>query len=758
MSTPIPTPAPTPAPAAGPALPSTTDLLRALRAPLVGLAVTFGAAVVLVLLVLAASGLDADDGGLDVQEIGVLLGMPVQLVGMALFGKLRLAEDSGIGASFLALPLTLTATYLYVTARVARTAAVAADNAGRAVLAAAVGLVTAAVLTPVAWGAAMRDDGSSIHTAGLTLFFGTWVFTAVAVLAGSRRGAGLGRPAWISTEYAEAARLWLQHVVVWIVLAAPVIALAVALNEGSWFVVLLPVWIGTLGLDSYAIGHLGGVSLFSETAHAWDFGAGWAVAFLLGAAVLTVATSVAWTIRRDHRPEWLANPASWCVLPAVYFGGALLVFLVPTITVGGGFEGLGASVSLRPSPLVLLSVAVFGLVTEALSRSLGTAIADRLSPALVTRLRGTPVAPVTAAVPVPALAPGVPVAPGGAPVPVAPRAPLSPEERARWIRLGIAAGVLVALVGGAWIAISVVNSSQYSAKATAEKYLDALAAGDLEKALDLAPVDTGEARNTLLTEEIYEAADGTITGYEIVDESSFGGMVTFTVRFEGLDGESDEGSLTLEKDGKTGVFFDNWVIGEGGLAGRVTLDLPDASGTLAVNGVEAGETRNGDYWLFPGSYQFNPYDGSRWVTAGEETTVVEPDSYGGYVNNADLEPSEEFRSAVEEQLTAYLEKCLAATTIDPEDCPNETYAYGEEQRKVVWKLAKAPEISYDGFDGTFPADLSVTSGEASVTYEYDASYGYGAKDWTPEEDTASLYLNLVVRLDGDELVAEFSDY
>lgn len=65
-----------------------------------------------------------------------------------------------------------------------------------------------------------------------------------------------------------------------------------------------------------------------------------------------------------------------------------------------------------------------------------------------------------------------------------------------------------------------------------------------------------------------------------------------------------------------------------------------------------------------------------------------------------------------------------------------------------------PTVSWDGFDGTFPADLySDADGEAIATYEYDESYGYGRPKWVEETEEATLYVSATVDIvDGEPQV------
>lgn len=737
-------------PMQAPALPSPVEVMRGLRAPLIGLAVTFGVAIVMVVLIALASAVDSsEESGVDsstIQAIGVLLAMPFQLVSMALLGQLHIDDSSGIGTAFFAPPLGLTAIYLYVTARTARRSVTATDDLTRGILAATIGLVTAAVITPVAWGAAMRDEGTTMHAASVSLFFGVWALTGAAAFIGSRRGAGKPRPAWISTEYAEAIRLWLHQMIVWIVIAAPLLVIA-GFDKGLWLVLLIPLWVFTVGLDTYAVSHLGSVGIAGGNAYAWDFDAWWAVVMLSGAVLLTVLTATTWHLRRDQRSEWLARPESWLVVPSVFAGGGVLVWLVPRVTAGGGIGDFSASVAFGPSPLAIVFLSLFGLVVEFLSRTVAATLAGLAPAGLVARLRGAPVEQPHAT---------SEETPGQVTGPTRP--PLTDAERRQWKRIGIGVGVAVILVGGTAVTISAINSSRYSAEAEAKNYLDAVVKGDLSQALEIAPVDD-EAKSDLLTGSVYKAAENKISSYEIKDTETFGNVTTVTVELKGTDGESVETDLRLKQDGKTAGIFNNWKVTDGGLAKRVTLELPDGSTGISIDGVTTEAKADGDYWLFPGTYLFNPFEGNPWLSpSGDGATTVEIDSYGGYIEIPDAEPSESFRAAVDQQLADLLKPCMAAKTVDPAGCPNRGYSMGDKARKVVWTLTTSPTIDYSSFDGTFPADLSVDSGEAALTYEYDASYGFGPQDWTRETDTASLYLSLKVNLVDDKVVAEFDTY
>lgn len=731
--------------------PTGAQVLRALRAPVVGYAWLIAAAVLTtVLIVLAANvGSTGDETGVesdDTNGIGVLVGMPFQIAAMALFGSLHFTSD-GVGVSLFLPPLILTASFVLGTARAAARGEVVPATGTRALLAAAAGLGVAIVVTPLTWVLAMRQDGVALHAASVSLFFGSWALTGLAVYAGAYRAAGAARPSWIPTDYAAAGAVWTRSVLAWIAVALPVLVVVVGVREALWLSLVVPVWGATAALYAYSLGHLGAVTLAGENLNAWDFDASWTIVMILGALALGLLTSIAWHLRRDTRAESLAAPGSWAVLPAVYAAGGLAIWLLPTVVLGGGVGGAFGSVTLQPAFWVLFVLVAWGAVVELASRSVAPSLVEALPPRLVAVLRGPrrsgPGTTTTTGL--------AGDADGATPTPVASR-PLTPEERARYKRAGIVgAAVLTALVAG-WVTISVVNSQVYGPEGQARAYLDALVAADLEEALDLAPVGR-EADDDLLTAAIYRAAENRITGYEIGDVETSDGTVSVQVRLAGL-GEDVETELFLEKDGRTAGVFDKWRVVDGGLAAAVSVTMPENGDSLAVNGIDV-ERVEGDVWLLPGDYAIDPYAGNRWLESTTDQVTVSPGSDFSFLELPEATASDEFVTEVQRQVDAYLSTCMAAVELEPAGCPNSTYG-GSEVRNVTWTLQSAPVPDFESFDGTFPADLGYgESGRATVTYELDESYGFGAPDWQPQTEDLDLYLTSVTVTEEDgELVVD----
>jgi hypothetical protein len=251
-----------------------------------------------------------------------------------------------------------------------------------------------------------------------------------------------------------------------------------------------------------------------------------------------------------------------------------------------------------------------------------------------------------------------------------------------------------------------------------------------------------------------------VTGYQVVDVEQVGNTASVTVELEGLE-EGAETTLTLERTGSQKVLFDRWEVVEGGLARELYVSVPEGTESLSVNGTVIDAPSEGGevvFWALPGTYTVNPFAGSRWVTADEASTVVSAEQYSSaYAESPEPQPSDEFWTEVDAAMDTYLEGCMASTELEPDDCPQSTYAWYDDIRNVEWELLSRPELSASYWDGTFPVDLSTdVEGEARVTYEgRDRFFSDG---WEAEKETTTLYLDAQVDLVGDELDVSFSSY
>jgi hypothetical protein len=733
-------------------VPDAWTVLRSAVAPLLGYAIALGAALVLMVLVVVAIALqeggsvDSDPtSDIDIEAISTLIGMPFQVTGMALGGSLGLG-DADFRIALYAPPLLVTAVFAIAVFQLSKRAERIRPSTSpteRTIVALSGALITALTVTLLTRLLAMRSDGVAMHAATVGLFFGALAVAGAAALAGRQTAHGTWWPQWIPSDARRAAHLVTQHVIVWTAVATPVAAVWLLVESGPEAALYAVVWGPTVAFGAFALGHGGAVTLLGDSDFAW--GLGWAPGVILPllAIGLALIASIAWHLRRGGDRAWLAQPASWVYLPVAYALGGLIVCLLSTVGLSGALYGVGGGASFHGAYWLIAVLAVWGAAIEALSRYGAPALARAIPRPVAQRLAKGPAHVVSP------------------PVPPTQRIPMSPSDRARVKRALIVTGVLGGLGLVAIVAATLIGSAAFSPEKEAEKYLDALVAGNAEEALALAPVDEDEASTALLTNEIFRAAEKRVTGYDITSVETDGDVATITADLHGVDDGRDV-TLHLAADGHTAVFFRDWKIDEGGLARRLTISMPESSTSLVANGasIDIAGGDDADFWALPGTYAFDPYGENRWLEPTAARTVVPPsESWGNYVEIETPEPSAELRDVVSSALEKWLDGCMAATTLDPANCPQDAIGYGEKARKITWTLTTTPTVSWDSFDGTFPVELSPdTTGSARVSYEYDASYGFGAPDWTTQTEDDDLYVEARVDLVDGEPHVTFQDY
>ena len=314
----------------------------------------------------------------------------------------------------------------------------------------------------------------------------------------------------------------------------------------------------------------------------------------------------------------------------------------------------------------------------------------------------------------------------------------------RRILVIVGAGLAV-LVAGA-VAVSVIGSTWFTPEKAAQDYVDALAAGDVDTLSDTFP-DSAELSPLLLTEEVYEAAEERPSAYTLGEVSVLGDSATVEVEAE--DGVGGTSYLSMEKGEKKFGIFQEWEVTE-----ALTSSLAISSGgveEISVNGVTVAAPSEGygSFAVLPGTYSVDLYAGNEWVE-GATSEVAVP--LGGYASPeaSSPEPSDAFVERVDSEISAWLDECMASTEADPDGCPQSAYVYGDV-RGLTWELTEAPVVDYDYFDPTFPMTLYVSGGQATASYQYDDSYGFGPKQWTDETEEASLDFSVEVDVVGDAL-------
>lgn len=738
------------------------------RAALVGLAAALVAALGVLALLLAASvaGADVDDVASDVDsDDGLLnlLALPVQAVGMGLFGRLQIG-DGGFGAT-LYLPLWwVTAAFVAGTWWWARRTErrLGPSRAVEQARAAALVAIPLALLLLLAMRVlALRDSGTVLHTASPSLFFGALLLTFGALWAG-RWSVSPRWPAGLDPDVVVASRLLATGVLAWVLATAPVVFVLAWLEDGFGAALALLTVQPTIGLYLYELGHLVGVQALGETVYAWSGDGLLALALVLAGLVTVLATGLAWHLRRVRAGS--PEPVSWVALPAVFLGGGFVLWVACLLVASGELGLFGGSLTIQPAVWSMFLLALWGLVAEIVSRYVAPGVVPALPVALRRRLEHAP----------PRRAEAAGTAPSAAATTAAgPRAtaaePMSPEQRARARRLALLGGGALVGVIALGIAWSVVNSQVFGPEGRAQAYLDAVAEADLETVAELAPFDQesvemgssfflGDASDTgtsLFTEEVYDGAADRVTAYELEEVTVNGDEAVAEVRLEGLPGK-ESASLRLVRSGGRYGIFDDWTVAGGGLASVLEVELPEEATGSQVNGVDV-DLDSSSQWVLPGTYRVDPYAGSRWLAGDAPETTVAPDEGYAFADTGEPGPSEELLAAVQEEVDAWLEECAASDDLEPDGCPMYTWAWGDDVRNVAWEITEPPELEDAYLGGGFPAEFYYGGGQATVTYEEDQSLGFGRPDFEAQESSSDLYFSVTVDVVDDEVQVSFDE-
>lgn len=711
-------------------------LLLAWRAPLVAYGVTLAASVLLGVLTLVA--LASGDAPSEAEELSdatdgllAVLALPFQLTAMALGGRIGLSTDD-FSVSLRALPLVLTATYVLVLARTASRVegrSPAASRQERALVSGATAVGATVAIALVTRLLALRADDSAIHALSVSLVVGTLALTFMGDFLG-RELRVVGLPA-AARSWTPAVVAWLAHIGLWMVVSLPILFVLAWIDSGFRAALSIPLWWPTAAFWTYAMGHLSGIGASGLNTYAWSGDGVLApVVLLLGAVAATTFASLVWHLRARRTPAELAEPASWVRLPVAFAVGGIAVTLLSTISIGGGLLGVSGSFTVMPAAWTCLLLALWGLVAEALSRSIAPRLAAALPATILARLQG----PAVAAAP----------EDGPAADPVA-TTPMSPEQARKARRIALVVGTGLALVVAAVVAVSVIGSTFFTPEKAAEDYVEALADGDVQALAESLP-EGQELSPLLLTDEIYEAAGDRPTGYTLGDVNVLGDDAMVEVEADGGVGGSSY--LSLEKGDKKFGIFQEWKVTEG-LTSALSITTDDAE-EFAINGVavEAPAEGYGTFAVLPGSYEVDPFAGNEWVEGAVSEVAVALGDYASPDISAP-EPSAAFVEQVDSEVTSWLDECMASTEAEPPGCPQSAFVFGDV-RDLTWELTEAPTVDYDFFDPTFPMDLYVSDGAATATYEVDESYGFGARQWVEETDESSLSFSVEVdEVDGD---------
>ncbi|GAA1270875.1 hypothetical protein [Arthrobacter pascens] len=579
-------------------------------------------------------------------------------------------------------------------------------------------------------------------------------------------------------------------------LAAVPAAWITAAVSGGWTALLSgPLWIGNAVGYSLVTGHLGGLRVLVETSQilggqesrsedhtVYGFGAdvaGSAVAGVAWAALVlalacTLATGIAVLVRRGQVAS--SNLLSWIPVPAGFLVLGLL--LMPLLTAQAGFDvpGLAAGQYLLApawwSPVVFLA---WGLLVEVCARFLAPHLLPLMPAGLQRLVRAFPPAPAPAASPsgpassgsassggevALATASGNGTGIGSAPPPAPARELSAGGKKHALVALAVVGSVIVLAVGS----VVAVNAVKAGPDKLVGEYVQALVDGDAEKALAILDPDIPNEERSLLTNEVYGAAENRIEGFSVLSSKVSGDSAVVHVELR-QGGRRHEQAFSLYKN-RPEFLDDHWKLGTIPLQ-RVAISADAAVPTLAINGV-AVPTGQEDpnafatYFsvpAFPGSYSVGLPEGEKYLAAAQQEVLVAIGSAPQSADDAKLTvtASEQLRAETSRQVDAALAACAKSTEMDPQGCPFSRFAFGDV-RNVKWSITSEPDYTMQrSFDGTWRLSGG-TPGEASVAYERNASFSKTSPEWEKETDQMDFYVRGTVSIASDKVQVKLSAY
>lgn len=367
-----------------------------------------------------------------------------------------------------------------------------------------------------------------------------------------------------------------------------------------------------------------------------------------------------------------------------------------------------------------------------------------------------------------------------------------PQPMSRRAKIAIGALVgFIAVIGLGWFLLGQVSERYFGPEGAALEYAEAVVEGRGDDAMDMGSVNIADSDRALLGDAVYGSASGRPDSAEVEDvvEADDGESATVVVEFE-QEGERFTQSLTVERDGRTMLFFPTWElqsvpVGQAsvtvdGTALEVNgerLDLASMAGSgsgsedASVQEMISGEDEVTGYRVslpaFPGTYTFE-IPGTTWTTSEsvqQKVTPVSDVEDGSQQQPSELsaEPTDTFR----DELTAGVKKKIDDCSTDyrgnspcPFDAPD---LLGEDDRidKVEIVVDEYPELPSEGLDTPTEGqetDLSL-SGSPSITEKgkyVEDTFGHDKGD-TSESERAIRTHGWSVTVEGDELTVSWDD-
>jgi hypothetical protein len=314
--------------------------------------------------------------------------------------------------------------------------------------------------------------------------------------------------------------------------------------------------------------------------------------------------------------------------------------------------------------------------------------------------------------------------PAGGPGPQKPR--MDPKKKKRVILLSVIAAAVVLLLAIGGIVAAVVVGANNGPEALVRNYLTAISEGKAEEANKLVDPGLGEEETVLLTDDVLRESPEFISKPKVSRISSSRDSAYASITYV-LDGRTYDATLDLSKDdGK-------WTIDKPLLS---TIYMYSSTNTKAsVNGTTVDFTDKGSIQAYPAVYDIGAPEGDLFEADAQTFTA----GTGGKANYEGIElglkPTKALTDAVQKEVNAHLDECVASTDTNPEGCGLRipTYLDFSSVSSVAYKVNTYPTVTVDENGRYFESGEGDVGATVNGT-KFDGSAGtveYGSDDWGP---------------------------
>jgi hypothetical protein len=250
----------------------------------------------------------------------------------------------------------------------------------------------------------------------------------------------------------------------------------------------------------------------------------------------------------------------------------------------------------------------------------------------------------------------------------------------------IVAFVLALAAGGG--AVAGLNATVFGAGDFVRVYLDALARGDAESALDLPGVDAAGADDLLLEDDVLTG----LTGIRQLSDDDLGdGRHRVTFAWTAAEGDGTT-AFEVERVGSRLGLFPEWGFSESPVA-TISLDVQHDP-RFTANGIRHSTERDVagavEYAvLVPGSYVLG--HASTFLRASEVTVLA--DEVGAVLDAVvDVQAGPAFDAAFGDEVRAHLDECATQQVLFPTGCPFGQTITNRVVSDPVWTIVAYPEL------------------------------------------------------------------